>query len=174
MRRGSLQANEEHLLKVHPNLRVLERKKGAPKRVKYAGLMFSGLATAATLPSDVQVSKIATYRNGTTFDFTDGVGLISCKLERVVQNQLGLRECSSVFQIWYCGTVTRLDKSKKEFICKGVLVVDPDQEDVHAIQMRASMLKTEASVTACKVLGGKLQGVTGHSQPSPGRLGQQL
>mmetsp|Transcript_47133 Transcript_47133/g.111777 ORF Transcript_47133/g.111777 Transcript_47133/m.111777 type:complete len:627 (+) Transcript_47133:378-2258(+) len=172
MRRGSLQANEEHLLKVLPNLRELERKKGAPKRVKYAGLMFSGLATAATLPSDVQVSEIATYRNG-TFDFTDGVGLISCKLARVVQNQLGLRECPSVFQIRYCGTVTRLDESKKEFICKGVLLVDPDQEDVHAIQMRASMLKTETSVTACEVLGGKL-GVIGHSQPSPGRLGQQL
>jgi hypothetical protein len=140
------------MIQILPELRALEQKKGIPKRVKYAGLIFSGI-TAVTLPTVVVVEEIESkMANG--FDFTDGPGLISIKLAKWVQKELGIQgACPSIFQIRYCGKVSRW-KTKKEqgYVCKGVLVVDPTNDQMYKIQVRSSMLKVTSSQTACDTL----------------------
>ena len=59
-------------------MKQVEVKKGVPKRVKYAGLLFSGI-TPVQLPKEVIVEQITSIKNQ-KYDFTDGPGLISMKL----------------------------------------------------------------------------------------------
>ena len=164
--------NETRLLQLLPGLRELEREKGIPKRVKYAGLLFSGI-TSVRLPDNVHVKEIKSWkRHG--YDFTDGPGLISKKLAHWVKEQLMIKgDCPSVFQIRYCGTIIRLNGQREGFVCKGVLVVDPRNEESYQIQVRESMLKISSSQISCDILQNTL-GICDYSQPSPGRLGQQL
>lgn len=172
-RSSGLKENETHMLQLLPGLHELERTKGIPKRVKYAGLLFSGIQSVS-LPDNVRVAEILSIeRYG--YDFTDGPGLISKKLANWVHEKLNIRgDCPSVFQIRYCGTVTTLPNGKHEGkVCKGVLVVDPRNDESYEILVRASMLKINASPKACKVLQNTL-GICDYSQSSPGRLGQQL
>lgn len=175
-RSPGLKQNESRLLRILPKLKELEQKKGVPKRVKYTGLLFSGI-TAVPLPTDdkVYAEEIESKENK-DFDFTDGPGLISKKLALWVTQQLGLgKRCPSVFQIRFCGKIRRLGHQQgasKGYVCKGVLLVDPSNTETYRIQVRKSMLKVEASDEACKILH-KTLGICEHSRPIPGRLGPQ-
>jgi hypothetical protein len=175
-RSATLRENESRLLHILPDLDKLEKKKGIPKRVKYAGLLFSGLITSVKLPRGVIVEEIRRKR-ANNFDFTDGPGLISRKLALWVKGQLGIKggddDCPSIFQIRYCGRINRLDGNTRGFVCKGVLVVDPTNIETYMIQVRESLLKIEASRDSCNVLQDTL-GICDYGRPSPGRLGQQL
>lgn len=172
-RSPNLQSNEGRLLRVLPNLLQLERKKGIPKRVKYTGLLFSGI-TPVTLPKDNLIVQEIQSVKDKGYDFTDGPGLISRKLALWVKEQLGIRgDCPSVFQIRYCGLVNRLDDKKAGFVCKGILVVDPRNDETYALQFRSSMLKIDSSHAACASLQYTL-GICDYSRPTPGLLGQQM
>ncbi|CAB9502970.1 splicing factor ATP-dependent RNA helicase [Seminavis robusta] len=166
------QENETRLLQILPGLLELEKEKGIPKRVKYAGLLFSGIKPVK-LPDEVVAEEIQSYTNHNGTDFTDGPGLISLKLALWIQSQLGCKgDCPSVFQIRYCGTIQLLNESEEGFVCKGVLLVDPTNKETYSIQVRKSMMKIGASPKACEVLQGTL-GICDYSRPTPGRLGQQ-
>jgi len=170
-----LQENESFLLQILPRLRELELKKGTPKRVKYAGLLFSGI-TPVAIPKDTIVEEIPSWKNG-KYDFTDGPGLISKKLALWIKEQLNLPggndDCPSVFQIRYCGNVAMLDNGREGKVCKGVLLVDPTNTTSHKISLRQSMLKVSSSRQACDVLSNML-GICDYSRAhSQGRLGQQ-
>ena len=62
---------------------------------------------------------------------------------------------------------------KTGFVCKGILVVDPRNDDTYTLQFRSSMLKIHSSPAACEALQYTL-GVCDFSQPTPGILGQQM
>ena len=176
---GSIKTNEDHLARLLPNLQEVEAKKGIPKRVKYAGLLFSGI-TPVALPNDVIVEEIESIKSS-GFDFSDGCGLISLKLAKLVQKELKIDgPCPSVFQIRYCGRVTPLGGQRQSrkvtgggYVCKGILLVDPRDNETLRIQVRSSMLKIKSSRIACDKLQNIL-GVCDYSQSSCGRLGQQL
>jgi hypothetical protein len=53
-RRGSLEQNEQLMMRLMPGLRTLELKKGVAKRIKYQGLLFSG-AQVIDLPNSEDV-----------------------------------------------------------------------------------------------------------------------
>ena len=171
-RSKDLNENEARILEVLPDLRQLEKKKGIPKRVKYAGLLFSGITVVKLPPAGVIVEEIESKENN-GFDFTDGPGLISQKLAVCVKEKLGIKgACPSIFQIRYCGKVLCRNGEVRGHVCKGVLVVDPTNDESYRIQVRKSMLKVVASLKACEALQGTL-GICEYSRPSPGRLGQQ-
>ena len=76
-------------------------------------------------------------------------------------------------QIRYAGKVQKIDHTIESYVCKGVLVVDPDNNETCDILVRESMLKAKISKECSSILGGKL-GIIEWSRPSLGRLGQQL
>jgi RNA dependent RNA polymerase len=175
-RSTTLQENETRLLQMLPGPHELEKKKGIPKRVKYAGLLFSGI-TSVKLPSDGVIVEELESKVANKFDFTDGPGVISLKLALWVKEQLGIKgdrdDCPSIFQIRYCGRIKLWKNGEvKGYVCKGVLVVDPTNNETYTIQVRKSLMKIEASSAACDVLQDTL-GICDYSRPTPGRLGQQ-
>jgi RNA dependent RNA polymerase len=172
-RATTLQENESRMIKILPHLRELK----VPKQVKYAGLLFSGI-TLVKLPTDepIYTEEIASVQRN-DYDFTDGPGLISKKLALKVAQQLGLQamNCPSIFQIRYCAKIRQLENQGGAidyFVCKGVLVVDPTNDETYKIQLRKSMLKIRTTSQVCDVLHNFL-GICDYSRPSPGRLGQQ-
>jgi hypothetical protein len=58
-RRGTLEHNEHLMLELMPHLHRLEAKKGAAKRIKYQGLLFSGAQVIDLPPDVVSVDEIA-------------------------------------------------------------------------------------------------------------------
>jgi len=76
-------------------------------------------------------------------------------------------------QIRYAGKVQKIDHTIESYVCKGVLVVDPDNNKTCDTLVRESMLKANIRKECSSILGGKL-GIIEWSRPSPGRLGQQL
>lgn len=131
--------NDKFLEAIIPNLQTLEKKKGVAKRVKYVGLLFSGLRFFVNLNTKMTRTKVQTIdsveRNG--FDFTDGCGLISYKLAKEISlNQMKLGYVPSVFQIRYGGKI-----GKEHWICKGVLLVDHTETSRDVLSFRKSMMK---------------------------------
>eukprot|EP00957_Ditylum_brightwellii_P009211 697054-Ditylum_brightwellii.AAC.1 len=87
-----------------------------------------------------------------------------------------------VFQIRYGGEVNMMDTAghtvTRSFVCKGVLLVDPTEEDRCVISFRKSMLKIElaqnsSNCWATKEMNCKL-GIVDYSQKKIGKLNQQL
>ena len=69
-----------------------------PKRVKYAGLLFSGCKEILELPEDVVITHTADLANG-KYKFTDGCGIISWKLAKYLTRKIK-RMTSIVPSIW--------------------------------------------------------------------------
>merc|ERR1740124_1539166 len=178
-RHSTLQENEKFLESIIPDLRGVKEKKGVAKRVKYSGLLFSGVRTFVTMPKETLVQEIADVRsNG--FDFADGSGLMSIKLAQVIKKQMKLNEIPSVVQIRFGGKVRMLDGTYQDSLCKGVLLVDPFEVKTCVLSLRPSMLKIklassdesrEMNWQAC--MGLKL-GVVDWSERKIGKMNQQL
>ena len=171
----SLDHNVSFLKSIVPTMEELQRKKGVAKRVKYVGLLFSGIRTFVHLPPDVIVREISSIENN-NYDFTDGPGLISVKLATIIAKQMNLPSTPSVFQIRYGGQVTPLDDhhQKKLYLCKGVLLVDPTETNKHILSFRGSMLKVELNGRSDwqKIMGDRL-GIVDFSKKTIGKLNQQ-
>ena len=165
--------SEHLLLSILPKLKELEKKKGVSKRVKYTGLLFSGVRCFVDLPKNITIIKEIGSIDRDGFDFTDGTGLISIKLARHISSQMKLNSVPSVFQIRYGGMIDDQDA----YICKGVLLVDPTEENQFIISFRKSMKKVQlTSNHACdwtKHMNHKL-GIVDYSQKKIGKLNQQL
>ena len=176
------------LRSILPTLDELEQKKGIAKRIKYSGLLFSGVKCFVKLPKKTIIQKISSVQRH-DFDFTDGTGLISIKLARYIATKMNLDSNSvpSVFQIRYGGCIysnKHLDgtiessTADSAYVCKGILLVDPTEEDKYVISFRASMLKVplaEGSTVTndwAKHMNDKL-GIVDFSQNKIGKLNQQ-
>ena len=169
---NALLENQDRIKTLLPEVASLA---SIPKRVKYTGLLFSGISPVE-LPDDLTVKEIHSVKNQ-KFDFTDGPGLISLKLAQWIAQKLKYlseKNPPSVFQIRYCGSVKRLNGEEQGYVCKGVLLVDPRNTSTYEIQVRESMLKTKASLRACNILQNTLGICADSSRTSPGRLGQQM
>ena len=111
-----------------PGIEELQRSKGVAKRVKYAGLLFTGCRYMVKLPEDFRVEKEGRKyesrgSSGETFDFTDGCGIISLGLVRkmmeknkVLQNDWK-DQIPTVWQIRYYGPT-----DSGPYLCKGINV----------------------------------------------------
>ena len=141
------------------------------KRVKYSGLLFTDCQYIFNLPEDTQVEEIPDVsRNGHTF--TDGCGLISLPLAKLIANNIGWKgDIPSIIQIRYCGF---------GFICKGVLVTDYGEKEKHIISLRKSLCKASTKIKREEfskgdlVLRNKL-GIVGWSRPKKiGKLNHQV
>ena len=171
-RSKSLKANVNYLKDILPNIEKLEEKKGVAKRVKYTGLLFSGVKNFVTLPKDVDIRKGRSVEHN-DYDFTDGPGIISMKLAKFISEQMNLREVPSVFQVRYGGTVNDGRETKLR-LCKGVLLVDPTETNRHLLTFRESMLKIEISQYSNwqKCMGMKL-GIVDFSKKTIGKISRQ-
>jgi len=194
--------NEQLLTSILPNLTQLEQKKGVSKRVKYTGLLFSGIKCFVNLPQSTLIRRIGSIENN-GFDFTDGVGLISIKLAREITKQLlkkgkngkkqfiGMmkkNEVPSVFQIRYGGAIQQCSSDKDDstdimkpstmesYVCKGVLLVDPTEEDEYILSFRSSMQKIQLSDNNNQwgPHMNHILGIVDYSTPKVGKLNQQV
>ena len=160
------------LLKFIPNLEQLARKKGIAKRVKYAGLLFTGCQYIVDLPQQFKF-KIATDVEKGTYNFTDGCGLISLKLaEKIWKSNTILakkwKKLPSVWQIRYYGN---------KCLCKGVLIVDYGQKDEMVLTVRKSLVKVPAAnddSEVSKYLRARLGIVATSLKPKVGKLNKQV
>lgn len=122
-----------------PQIKSLEQKKGVAKRVKYAGLLFSGCQQIFRLPVDCSVFSIPDYNSG-KYNFTDGCGLISLKLaQMIVEDNESLKKTwkdniPSVWQIRFYGI---------GYLCKGVVIVDFSETNKSVLSLRHSMIKVD-------------------------------
>ncbi|XP_066921264.1 uncharacterized protein [Clytia hemisphaerica] len=138
---------DEWMQNLIPGIGKLAIEKGVAKRVKYAGLLFSGCRYIVGLPRNYQVSQGLSYYSKTNSDFTDGCGVISLKLAReIVEKNAQLKkdwksEVPSVWQIRFFGNINQ----KGCHLCKGVLVVDYSETTRSVITMRKSMMKVEVN-----------------------------
>ena len=122
-----MQQSREHcdaLMKdLIPGINKLAREKGIAKRVKYAGLLFTGCRYIVNLPAKYEVHQGLSYHCQTKkYDFTDGCGTISLKLAKeIVEGNAQLKkdwknEIPSVWQIRFYGNI----KQKGCHLCKGM------------------------------------------------------
>eukprot|EP00978_Attheya_sp_CCMP212_P037937 scaffold183198_cov43-Attheya_sp.AAC.1 len=164
--------NEELLDNILPELS--QWKKGIPKRVKYTGLLFSGVQSFVELPESTCIREIDSIERG-GFDFTDGPGLVSMKLAREISKQMNLPEIPSVFQIRYGGMIERNSGGNSDsHLCKGVLLVDPTEDDKYIISFRKSMLKIGLSDGDWTLHMNNKLGIVDYSKRIVGKLNQQL
>ncbi|XP_066921960.1 uncharacterized protein [Clytia hemisphaerica] len=150
MQRSKEQCKTE-IKKFIPQLHNIEL---VAKRVKYAGLLFTPCQYMLHLPTSYEVCEGENYERG-RYDFADGCGTISFKLAKeiiVLNEKLQMdwgEEIPSVWQIRYCGRVG----NKSNYLCKGVLVVDFNDQTRSVITLRSSMMKIVANDQGNNFLG---------------------
>lgn len=85
-----------------------------------------------------------------------------------------LTEVRSIFQIRYGGAVLQ-KKGSKAFLCKGISLVDPFNDDTHTISVRDSMtkIKMKGNDDWGEIMNLKL-GIVGYSSKKIGELNKQL
>ena len=81
------------------------------------------------------------------WNFTDGCGIISLPLAKLIKRARNLPEIPSVCQIRLEAEVKLEDRSKKVVVCKGIVLTDfslegkPGKEELYEIRLRKSMMK---------------------------------
>ena len=127
---GKISLGGDRLVETYiPGIKELEKQKGVAKRVKYAGLLFTGCRYMLELPDDFQVEDARETYMSNGFDFTDGCGIISLGLAKeIVKKNKKLQKdwkgnIPSVWQIRYYGITKKTYFSTEAHLCKGTRLI---------------------------------------------------